>query len=199
MSVPVAKILKLDIEGFLRVVLSRFGTAEQPFLPVTPIGQCEIVTLARAVLASKIPYREIFKHDAKPYAMPQEALHVWELPVAHMPGPEEQANRYYLWGHGTTPEGVVGILTLGRVLRSSIEALQVAQYNEVFVDLRQTLRAVQIGVCFEAPSQHKKQCRSSGRSPPAQSMRAICASFTRWCIHLRVTSAGLSVMQTLNG
>ena len=102
--------------------LNRFGTAEQPFLPIIPSGQREIVTLARVVLASKIPYREIFKHDAKAYAMPQEALHVWELPVSHMPGPQEQANRYYLWGYGTTAEGLVGILTLGRVLRSSIEA-----------------------------------------------------------------------------
>ena len=64
--------------------------------------------------------------------MPQEALHVWELPVAHMPGPEEQANRYYLWRHGTTAECLVGILTLySRVLRSSIEAVQVAQHDEV--------------------------------------------------------------------
>ena len=63
-----------------------------------PIGQREILLLAKAILASKIPYREIFQHDAKAYALPQEALHVWELPVAHMPGPEEQANRYYLCG-----------------------------------------------------------------------------------------------------
>ena len=84
--------------------LNRFGTAEQPFLPIIPIGQREIVTPARVVLASKIPYREIFKHDAKAYAMPQEALHVWELPVSHMPGPQEQANRYYLWGYGPDME-----------------------------------------------------------------------------------------------
>ena len=31
---------------------------------------------AKAVLASKIPYREIFQRDAKAYALPQEALHV---------------------------------------------------------------------------------------------------------------------------
>ena len=131
MSVPVAQILKQDVEEVLRFLLSRFGPAEQPFLPVIPIGQREIVTLARAVLASKIPYREIFKHDAKAYAMPQVALHVWELPVAHMPGPEEQANRYYLWGHGTTAEGLVGILTLGRVPRSSLEAVGSSQSDEV--------------------------------------------------------------------
>ena len=65
------------------------------------------------------------------YALPQEALHLWELPVAHMPGPEEQANRYYRWGHGTSAEGLVGILTLGRVLRSSLEAVGSSQSDEV--------------------------------------------------------------------
>ena len=47
---PVAKILKQDIAIFAVPL----GTAEQPFLPIIPIGQREIVTLARAVLASKI-------------------------------------------------------------------------------------------------------------------------------------------------
>ncbi|CAE7787762.1 unnamed protein product [Symbiodinium sp. CCMP2592] len=105
--------------------------ADRPFLPVIPIGQREIVTLARSILASKIPYKAVFQHDAKAYAMPQEALHVWEFPVANMPGPEEQTNCYYLWGHGTTAEGLVGILTLGRVIRSTAEAVHVAPHDHV--------------------------------------------------------------------
>ncbi|CAE7822932.1 unnamed protein product [Symbiodinium sp. CCMP2592] len=130
-SLPVSKILKEDVEEVLRFLLTRFGQADRPFLPVIPIGQREIVTLARSILASKIPYKTIFQHDAKAYAMPQEALHVWEFPVAHMPGPEEQTNCYYLWGHGTTAEGLVGILTLGRVIRSSAEAVHVAPHDHV--------------------------------------------------------------------
>ncbi|CAE7402099.1 unnamed protein product [Symbiodinium sp. CCMP2592] len=130
-SLPVSKILKEDVEEVLRFLLTRFGQADRPFLPVIPIGQREVVTLARSILASKIPYKTIFQHDAKAYAMPQEALHVWEFPVAHMPGPEEQTNCYYLWGHGTTAEGLVGILTLGRVIRSSAEAVHVAPHDHV--------------------------------------------------------------------
>ncbi|CAE7203288.1 unnamed protein product [Symbiodinium sp. CCMP2592] len=130
-SLPVSKILKEDVEDVLKFLLTRFGQADRPFLPVIPIGQREIVTLARSILASKIPYKAIFQHDAKAYAMPQEALHVWEFPVAHMPGPEEQTNCYYLWGHGTTAEGLVGILTLGRVIRSSAEAVHVAPHDHV--------------------------------------------------------------------
>ena len=99
-SVPLPRILREDVEH----VLQFFGPADKPFLPVIPIGQREVMLLAKAIVASRIPYKEIFQHDAKAYALPQEALHVWELPVAHMPGPEEQANRYYLWGHGTSAE-----------------------------------------------------------------------------------------------
>ena len=107
-SLPASKILKHDVEEVLRFLLTRFGPADRPFLPVIPIGQREIVTLARSVIASKIPYREIFQHDAKAFA----AMHVWELPVEHMPGPEPQANCFYCWGHGTTAEGLVAILIM---------------------------------------------------------------------------------------
>ena len=108
-SLPVSKILKDEAEEVLRFLQTRFGTADRPFLPVIPIGQREIATLARSVIASRIPYREIFQHDAKAYAVPQEAMHVWELPVEHMPGPEPLTNCFYCWGHGT--------LTLGNTRR----------------------------------------------------------------------------------
>ena len=68
------KILKSEVEEVVRFLLSRFGTADRPFLPVIPIGQMEIATLARTVLASKIPYHHIFQRDAKAFAVPQEAL-----------------------------------------------------------------------------------------------------------------------------
>eukprot|EP00439_Symbiodinium_sp_Y106_P039190 s3809_g4.t2 len=54
-SLPVSKILKDDVEEVLRFLLTRFGPAARPFLPVIPIGQREIVTLARSIIASKIP------------------------------------------------------------------------------------------------------------------------------------------------
>ena len=60
-SLPVSKILKDDVEEVLRFLLTRFGPAARPFLPVIPIGQREIVTLARSIIASKIPYQEFPK------------------------------------------------------------------------------------------------------------------------------------------
>ncbi|CAE7684419.1 unnamed protein product, partial [Symbiodinium necroappetens] len=101
-SVPMPRIRKEDVEQVLQFLLTRFGPADKPFLPMIPIGQREIVLLAKVILASKIPYREIFQHDAKAYALPQEALHVWQLPVAHLPGPEEQANRSSLEAVGSS-------------------------------------------------------------------------------------------------
>ena len=166
-SLPASKILKHDVEEVLRFLLTRFGPADRPFLPVIPIGQREIVTLARSVIASKIPYREMLQHDAKAFAVPQEAMHVWELPVEHMPGPEPQANCFYCWGHGTTAEGLVGILTIGRVLRSSAEAVQVAPHDDAFSFYGKATQDVHyqpsmLGFHLQAPSWHKKQCRSSG-------------------------------------
>ena len=191
-SLPVSNILKDEVEEVLRFLLSRFGTADRPLLPVIPIGQREIVTLARSVIASRIPYREICQHNAKAYAVPQEPMHVWELPVDHMPGLEPLANCYYCWGHGTTAEGLVGILTLGRVLRSSAEAVQVAPHDDVFsfygkatqdvhhepskLDFISKLHhgtknsaGVVVGVSWAPPT--------TKASPPARSMRAICANF----------------------
>ncbi|CAE7281620.1 unnamed protein product [Symbiodinium microadriaticum] len=121
------QILK-DNEQVLQFLLTRFGPAEQPYLPVIPSGQRES--------KSFVNQGYFGQQDSLPGNFPArcescQALHVWELPVAHMPGPEEQANRYYLWGHGTTAEGLVGILTLGRVLRSSLEAGGSSQSDEV--------------------------------------------------------------------
>ena len=121
------RILK-DNEQVLQFLLTRFGPAEQPYLPVIPSGQRES--------KSFVNQGYFGQQDSLPGNFPArcescQALHVWELPVAHMPGPEEQANRYYLWGHGTTAEGLVGILTLGRVLRSSLEAGGSSQSDEV--------------------------------------------------------------------
>ena len=126
-----SRILNTEVQEVVRFLLTRFGTAECPFLPAIPIGQKEIVILTRAILASRIPHKHIFQHDAKAFAVPQEAMHTWEFPVVHFPGPEEHPNCYHCWGHGATPEGQVGILTISRVLRSSAEAVQVAPHDDV--------------------------------------------------------------------
>ena len=195
-SLPVSKILKDEVEEVLRFLLTRFGTADRPFLP----GYSYRPTRNRH--AGKICYseqdalyREIFQRDAKAHAVPQEAMHVWELPVGHMPRPEPQANCFYCWGHGTTAEGLVRILTLGRVLRSSAEAVQVAPHDDVFSFYRKATQDVHYKpskLDFTSKLHHgtKKQCRSSGGSwevswappttkvsHPARSMRAICANF----------------------
>ena len=41
----------------------------------------------------------------------------------HFPGPPWSPNQLYLWGHGTTPQGLVGILTAGRIFRSDADVV----------------------------------------------------------------------------
>ena len=113
-SLPVSKILKTEVEEVVRFLLSRFGTADRPFLPVIPIGQKEIVTLARDPPSQQDPSpphlptrRQSFRSASRGTA---------PVGIPHMPGAEEHANTYYCWGHGITAEGLVGILTIGRVL-----------------------------------------------------------------------------------
>ena len=126
-----------------------------------------------------------------------------------MPGPEEQANTYYCWGHGTTAEGLVGILTVGRVLRSSAEAVQAAPHDDVFPFYGKATQDVYYEKSkldfISKLHQHQKQCRScrwwvygfwgipnTKANLPARSMRATCANFMDLSTHHRVTNAWLS-------
>ena len=59
------KIFKDEAEEVLRFLLTRFGTADRPFLPVIPIGQREIVTLARSVIAAGTPIKKSSKTTPK--------------------------------------------------------------------------------------------------------------------------------------
>ena len=66
---------------------------------------------AKALLAGKVPFQHMFFLKTREYAISEEGVHIWELPVHHFPGPPWNPNQWYLWRHGTTPQGLVGILT----------------------------------------------------------------------------------------
>ena len=107
-----------DIQGSEVAEVAQFLISRFVNQPSVPIGEREIGLLAKALLASKIPYQQMFARGAQEYAVPEEALHVWEFPVQFFPGPAVSPNQWYVWAHGTTPQGLVGILTAGRVFRS---------------------------------------------------------------------------------
>ena len=112
-SRPWDEIQRAEIVEVIRFLISRFAQE-----PSVPIGEQEIGRLAKSILASRIPYREMFQVGATHYADSAEATHIWEFPVQYFPGPAISPNQWYLWGHGTTPSGLVGVLTAGRVFRS---------------------------------------------------------------------------------
>ena len=49
-SLPPSRTVNADVQEVVRFLLTRFGAAERPFLPVIPIGQKEIVTLAQGYI-----------------------------------------------------------------------------------------------------------------------------------------------------
>ena len=111
---PWGEIPGSEVAGVVRFLVSRFLRP-----PSIAIGEREIGLLAKALLASKVPYQHMFLLGTKEYAISEEGVHIWEFPVHHFPSPPWSPNQWYLWGHGTTPQGLVGILTAGRVFPSN--------------------------------------------------------------------------------
>ena len=101
--------------------LSKISRFPRP--PSVAIGERENGLLAKALLASKAPYQHMFLLGAKEYDISEEGVHIWEFPVHHFPGPPWSPNQWYLWGHGATPQGLVKILTAGRVFRSDADVV----------------------------------------------------------------------------
>ena len=116
-----------EVAEVVQFLISRFVNQ-----PSVPIGEHEIGLLAKALLASKIPYQQMFVRGAQEYAVPEEALRVWEFPVQFFPGPPVSPNQWYIWAHGTTPQGLVGILTAGRVFRSDAEVVGTPNSEDCF-------------------------------------------------------------------
>ena len=88
--------------------------------PSVATGEREIGLLAKALWASKIPYQHMFIAGAQEFAIPEEAMRVWEFPVQFFPGPPTSPHRWYICGHGTTPGG---FLTAGRVFQSDADVV----------------------------------------------------------------------------
>ena len=126
-SRPWNEIQGYEVAEVVQFLISRFVNQ-----PSVPIGEREIGLLAKALLASKIPYQQMFARGAQEYAAPEEALHVREFPVQFFPGPAVSPNQWYVWAHGTTPQGLVGILTAGRVFRSDAEVVGTPKGEDCF-------------------------------------------------------------------
>ena len=115
---PWGDIPGTEVAEVVKFLISRF-----PRPPTIAIGEREIGLLAKAVLSSKIPFQHMFLLGAREYAISEESVHIWQFPVNYFPGPAWSPNQWYLWGHGTTPQGLVGILTAGRVFRSDADVV----------------------------------------------------------------------------
>ena len=90
---PWGEIPGAEVADVVKFLISRF-----PRPPTIAIGEREIGRLAKAMLASKIPFQHMFLLGAKEYAISEESVHIWEFPVNHFPGPAWSPHQWYLWG-----------------------------------------------------------------------------------------------------
>ena len=106
-----------EIDRCARFLLSRFKQAE---LPPCSIGSKEFFTLVHALLQSKLTYEDHIG-EATYYASREKNVAVLQFELQHMPGPPVQPQNWYTWSHGTDMQGLIGILSIGRVLPTDAE------------------------------------------------------------------------------
>ena len=101
-----------EIDRCARFLLSRF---QQAALPPCSIGRQEFFTLVHALLQSKLTYEDHIG-EATYYASREKNVAVLQFELQDMPGPPVQPQNWYTWSHGTDMQGLIGILSIGRVL-----------------------------------------------------------------------------------
>ena len=106
-----------EIDRCARFLLSRF---QQAALPPCSIGRQEFFTLVHALLQSKLTYED-HVGEATCYASRERSVAVLQFELQDMPGPPAQSQNWYTWSHGTDMQGLIGILSIGRVLPTDAE------------------------------------------------------------------------------
>ena len=106
-----------EIDKCARFLLSRF---QQMALPPCSIGRQEFFTLVHALLQSKLAHED-YVGEATYYASREKNVAVVQFELQDMPGPPVQSQNWYTWSHGTDMQGLIGILSFGRVLPTDAE------------------------------------------------------------------------------
>ena len=106
-----------EIDRCARFLLSRF---QQAALPPCSIGRQEFFTLVHALLQSKLTYED-HVGEATYYASREKNVAVLQFELQDMPGPPVQSQNWYTWSHETDMQGLIGILSIGRVLPTDAE------------------------------------------------------------------------------
>ena len=117
-----------EIDRCVRFSLSRFKQAE---LPACSIGRQEFFTLVHALLQSKLTFEDHIG-EATYYASREKNVAVLQFELQHMPGPPVQPQNWYTWSHGTDMQGLIGILSIGRVLPTDAEVSGSAEGSFAF-------------------------------------------------------------------
>ena len=117
-----------EIDRCVRFLLSRFKQAE---LPACSIGRQEFFTLVHALLQTKLTFEDHIG-EATYYASREKNVAVLQFELQHMPGPPAQPQNWYTCSHGTDVQGLIGILSVGRVLPTDAEVSGSAEGSFAF-------------------------------------------------------------------
>ena len=88
-------------------------------------------TSCNALLQSKLTYEDHIG-EATYYASRENNVAVLQFELQHMPGPPVQPQNWYTWSHGTDMQGLIGILSIGRVLPTDAEVSGWAEISFAF-------------------------------------------------------------------
>ena len=117
-----------EIDRCVRFLLSRFRQAE---LPACSVGRQEFFALVHALLQSKLTFEDHIG-EATYYASREKNVAVLQSELQHMPGPPAQPQNWYTWSHGADMQGLIGILSIGRVLPTDAEVSGSAEGSFAF-------------------------------------------------------------------
>ena len=90
--------------------------------PSVPIAQASLDKLARALATVGHPVSLVFSDKAMCWANAEHNSNIWLFTAANFPGPDPGTGSWpYTWLHATDTRGLLGVLAVGKILRSATD------------------------------------------------------------------------------
>ena len=120
-----AEIFSLLLPDSYEQVVQHLMSLVTPLDPTFHIDLSVVQRFAKMIVASGCDYRKVFQKRAAVMKDPHNTV-VWQFPVAGFPQPTtllSAGSTQYVFFHGTSEEGCIGILRCGKVLRSTTDGV----------------------------------------------------------------------------
>ena len=120
-----AEIFSLLLPDSYEQVVQHLMSLVTPLDPTFHIDLSVVQRFAKMIVASGCDYRKVFQKRAAVMKDPHNTV-VWQFPVAGFPQPTtllSAGSTQYVFFHGTSEEGCIGVLRCGKVLRSTTDGV----------------------------------------------------------------------------